>query len=177
MTTIVRNTKIPKNHRVSRKVAFDAAKHVALDGGRARLTQIVQDAHRIGKGLDALIKINGLNDVLQSPEVAALANDPRTIKAINLIISKLHGQVDSILREQQAQVNTDDPTRAAAALGTDAGIHFLAMDADSRFQMEQAAKKAARIRNASIAVNPARVALGLHDDVDFDPVATLEGKK
>lgn len=176
MATRQTSVKIPKNVRKSR-AAFDAAKHVAFDGGRARLTQIAQDAHRIGKGLDALLKINGLNESLQSPEVAALAKDPRTIKAINLIISKLHGQVDSIIREQQAQQNTDDPTRAAAAIGTDAGIPWLAMDADTRQQVEDAAKKAARIRNASIAVNPARVAMGLHDDVDFDPVATMEAKK
>lgn len=136
------------------------------------LTKVAKDAAKLASGLDALMKCRDLGDA----SLAALANDSRMSRAIHRAIDKMRGQVDSIIREQQAEQNNDDPTQAPIT-GQDAGIPWLAMDADTRLQMEQAAKKAARIRNASTEVNPARILFGLPDDVDFDPVASMESKK
>ncbi|MGC2970452.1 hypothetical protein [Paraburkholderia aspalathi] len=90
-----------------------------------------------------------------------------------------------VMRRELAKGKTIEEARAAAreavlsqheesasAAGLDSGWH--AFDADTIALREKAARRASELRHAANAVNPARVALGLADDADLDPIGTMQ---
>jgi hypothetical protein len=200
MSTVVSHRKIPQNltagrsdtlsrvsgHKIHRaKTAADAV-IPGTQGIRtiipstlgiadhARFGKYVKAADALVHGLDAIIKIRNSDEAQQDPELAAFANDPRLAKAIDKAISTLAAGVDSLVREYQ-ETATDDPVAIAEGriTGQDAG-GWRAFDAETLLQREQAARRASELRHAANAVNPARVALGLADDVDLDPIGTMQ---
>lgn len=96
-------------------------------------------------------------------ELAALANSPKLNKALDAAIKRLGRDADSILREQNAQQNTDDPTQAAL-VGQDAAIRQIQR---ARFST------AMDVAEANGALNPSRVAAGLGDEVPDDVYAFM----
>ncbi|WP_175774168.1 hypothetical protein [Burkholderia anthina] len=140
----------------------------------SKLGIIANQANVIGRGMDAAIKLRDCG----VPELEAAAKNPALAKGIHFAIDALRAEVDSILREQNAQQNTDDPEEMVmethgtdAASGTNMSAAEVARIQNARFSIAQ------DLAEKDNAVNPARVAAGLHDDVDFDPVATMEAKK
>ena len=203
MATTIRNDKIPENWRVGKHDvpsrtdlhrmmrAKAAKKKAAADAvtpstqgirtiipstlgiaDRARFGKYVKAADSLVHGLDAIIKIRNSDEAQQDPELAALANDPRLAKAIDRAIGKLAAGVDSLLRDYQAN-STDDPEAIVTGQTTGQDSAWRAFDAATIELREKAAKRAFELRHAANAVNPARVMLGLADDVDLDPMGSM----
>ena len=203
MSTIVRHNKIPHNMRVQKRRGTDAvAPSTQGIRGVIPSTLGIQDRARFGKyvkaadalvhGLDAIIKIRGSDEAQQDPELKALANDPRLAKAIDRAINKLATGVDSLVRSYNEEA-TDDPEAVAAGSGTNIANRPTAGDPtagdptavsgqdgawrafdSATIQLREAAnKRASELRHAANAVNPTRVQLGLADDVDLDPIGSM----
>lgn len=144
-------------------------------GGERFKTRFADDAanlsvhaHSLVGGMDAIIKMRDSGDA----ELEAMSRDPRLLKTIDAAISKLGAAVDSLVREYQAN-STDDPEALVTGqiTGQDGAWH--AFDAETIQLREAANKRASELRHAANAVNPTRVQLGLADDVDLDPIGTM----
>ncbi|MGQ7938490.1 hypothetical protein [Paraburkholderia sp. D1E] len=183
MSTVVSHRKIPKNVRVNgtgKDAVAPTVKGIRTIipstlgiADRARFGKYVKAADSLVHGLDAIIKIRNSDEAQADPELKALANDPRLAKAIDKAISKLAAGVDSLVREYN-ETATDDPEALVTGQITGQDGAWRAFDAATIQLREQAAKRASELRHAANAVNPARVALGLADDVDLDPIGTMQ---
>ena len=197
MATRQTSVKIPKNVRVNRSgkdAVVPSVKGIRTItpstlgiADRARFGKYVKAAGAFVHGLDAIIKIRDSDEAQQDPELAALANDPRLAKAIDRAINKLATGVDSLVRSYNEEA-TDDPEAVAAGSGTNIANRptagdptavsgqdgaWRAFDAATIQLREAANKRASELRHAANAVNPTRVQLGLADDVDLDPIGSM----
>ncbi|HKR39829.1 MAG TPA: hypothetical protein VJU59_09140 [Paraburkholderia sp.] len=131
------------------KVAKTAGDAIAL----AAQLRVSGDARAIAAADAALKPIGGLIKALNSN--------------LDSFLNALRGNVDSILREQQASANTDDPTMLdlSGTNNTPSGMDAAAtVERINTTRMGIAADQAASFG----AANPARVALGLGDEVLSD---------
>lgn len=165
MTTIVRNTKIPHNPRVvkgqkNRRTADAVAPSVKGIAAR-KLAGIVGAASIVGDTLQLVSYAQRLGKLKGDAEVTKAAG--ACIRPIAEQIDALRSQVDSILREQNATSNDDPEQMVTETHGTSA------VSAASDAAIRHARFSVAQDNAESLgAVNPARIAAGLPDDVPED---------
>lgn len=152
MSTRILHSKIPHNFRVPSKNRSKAARDAVTPSvrgialrkivGSGRITDAVRKATKIAVGLDALLTARKLAAATGDAELAAVANDPKIIKAVDRAIKRLGRDVDLFTNRP----NKGDPDIAGGLIDDSRGA-WHAMDHDTRLQMEQAAKKAAHLRS------------------------------
>jgi hypothetical protein len=197
MATRIINIKLPGKKRVPSKRRAADTVVPSVKGIRSMTPSVISLTKRASVIADGLRVIKAARDVAAktgNAELAALVNSPRLNKAIDAAVKRFGRDADSILRTMLATSN-DDPLEAAQAFGSgsvntphNSGDPLVAAGLDAWEGGGMDAAKIQQIRNARFsvaqdqaealgAVNPARIAAGLPDDVDFDPVATMEAKK
>ncbi|MCA8304176.1 hypothetical protein LGN24_22065 [Burkholderia seminalis] len=178
--------KLPRNLRVpsknSSKAARDAVtpsvRGIALRkiAGSGPITDAVRKATKIAVGLDALLTARKLAAATGDAELAALAEDPKVMKALDRAIKRLGRDVELF----STRPTEGDPNVAAGLIGDSRGT-WHAMDHDTRLQMEQAAKKAAQLRSTMVLdteQNKVRAQFGLDPvPLNGDDLYKLFGKE
>lgn len=66
---------------------------------QARFAKIAKTALVTAKGLDAILKIRDSAEAQADPELAALANNPKFIMVMKLVLEKLSGQLNGLMVE------------------------------------------------------------------------------
>ncbi|WP_322040795.1 hypothetical protein [Burkholderia diffusa] len=150
MTTRMIHDKIPHNQRVPRNKAKAARDAVtpSVRGIRSvtpSVRGIADRARGIATGLNVLLTARKLATAHGDAELAALAEDPKVMKALDRAIKRLGRDVDRFL----TCPTKGDPNVAAGLIG-DSRSTWHAMNHETRLQMEQAAKKAAQLRSTMV---------------------------
>lgn len=117
----------------------------------ARYADVAKRTLAVASGLDAILKIRDSAEAEEYPELAAMVNNPKLLKAIGLMIEKLSAEVRAMLLEDQIANATGKPSGSADS----ATLPRKSVSFDSKV-------KAA---TAFGALNPVRVAMGLGDQV------------
>jgi hypothetical protein len=147
MTTRMIHDKIPHNQRVPRnkgKAARDAVTP-SVRGIRTVTPTILGIADRargIAIGLKALVTARNLAEATGDAELAALAEDPKVMKAVDRAIKRLGRDVDLFMNRP----NEGDPNVAAGLIGDSRGT-WHQFDPETMRQREIADAKAALLRS------------------------------
>jgi hypothetical protein len=186
--TIVRNTKIPHNPRILKGQKNHRAADVVVPSVKGLRTirpsvlGIAERAELIRSGITMIQTARAVAMKTGDTELAALANSPRLKKALDTSIKRLSRDADSILRAQLATSN-DNPEDLVRLLGT-GPVNTPHNSYDPSTISGTDAAQVARIQNARFstaqdvaeargALNPARVAAGLGDEVPDDVYAFM----
>ncbi|MEM5370272.1 hypothetical protein V4C53_30120 [Paraburkholderia azotifigens] len=169
MTTTTRSNKIPQNPRVSKSAkdganGFGAQRQPTVKPGGERFQtkyagaakQIVNHLTVIGNGIDALLTARQVAAETGDAELAALANNPAIVKALDKALKKL--------AKDTTQLVECDPLVQAGMDAMDALVgntNVTLMDAAYCQRIEAARKRAFDMMGAN---NPARIAAGLPDE-------------
>lgn len=181
MATRIINIKLPGSKRVpSKRRAADAVVPgvKGLRTIRPSVIGIAERADLIRSGVTMLQTARAVAAKTGDAELAALANSPKLNKALDAAIKRLGRQADSILREQNAASNDDpedlDHTGTANAPTEGDPKAITGMDAAQVTRIRHARFSMAADQAAALgAYNPARVALGLPDEVPDDVYAFM----
>ncbi|MFP6557509.1 hypothetical protein WJ542_04070 [Paraburkholderia sp. B3] len=174
MTTIVRNTKIPNNPRIVK----GQKRRAALDAVTPSVKGLAQRAAVLHAGIATIKAARDVAEKTGNTELAALANNPKLNKAIDAAIKRLGRDAASILRTQLANSNDDpedlDHTDTANTPTEGDPNAITGQDAAQIRQIRHARFSTAADQAAALgAYNPARVALGLPDEVPDDVYAFI----
>ncbi|WP_147309818.1 hypothetical protein [Paraburkholderia sp. BL6669N2] len=170
---------------------------------QARFAKIGKTALVAAEGLDAILKIRDSAEAQADPELAALANDPKFIMVMKLVLEKLSGQLNGLMVEmmygtsgtadgQGPDHENDEEVMAAAnekartgrdphvAAGVDSAGPILG--ADDMARVERARAKLSRLKTAQAmgdAGDIVRAQFGMEPRaVDADGLyAMFEGKR